>query len=41
MLTFGERKIAKEKFCTAKKSIEIWDVNVQNVVMSKLFEIRY
>ena len=41
MLGFGERKTAKEKFYTAKKWIEIWDVNVQNVVISKLFEIRY
>ena len=36
MLRFGETKIAKEKFYAAKKAINIWDVNVDNIVISKL-----
>ena len=31
-----EREIAKEKFYAAKKAINIWDVNVENIVISKL-----
>ena len=37
MLRFGETKIAKEKKVHAvKKTINIWDVNVDNIVISKL-----
>ena len=36
MLRFGETKIAKEKFYAAKKTLNIWDVNVENIVISKL-----
>ena len=36
MLRFGERKIAKEKFYASRKPITIWDVNVNNIVISKL-----
>ena len=36
MFRFGETKIAKEKFYAAKKPIKIWDVNVDNIVISKL-----
>ena len=36
MLRFGETKIAKEKFYAAKKPLNIWDVNVENIVISKL-----
>ena len=39
-MRFGERKIAKEKFDAAKKPIKIWDVNVDNIVISKLFKTR-
>ena len=38
MLRFGETKVAKEKFCGAKKPINIWDVNVDIIVISKLVE---
>ena len=31
-----EREIAKEKFYAAKKAINICDVNVENIVISKL-----
>ena len=36
MVRFGERKIVKEKFYAVKRSIKIWDVNVDNIVISKL-----
>ena len=36
MLRFGETKIAKETFYAAKKPIEIWDANVNNILISKL-----
>ena len=34
MLRFGETK-AKEKCYAAKKKINIWDVNFDNIVISK------
>ena len=40
MLRFGEAKITKEKFFAAKKPINIWDVNVDNIVISKLFKTK-
>ena len=40
MLTFGETKIAKEKFYAVKKPIKIWDVNVENIVISKLVKTK-
>ena len=30
-----EREIVKEKFYAAKRPIKIWDVNVDNIVISK------
>ena len=36
MVKFGDKEIAKEKFYTAKRPIKIWDVNVDNIVISKL-----
>ena len=39
MVKFGKTEIAKEKFYAAIKSINIWDINVDNVVISKLVEI--
>ena len=36
MLRFGETKATKQKFYAAKKLIKICDVNVDNVVISKL-----
>ena len=38
MLRFGETKVSKEKFYRARKPINIWDVNVDNIVISKLVE---
>ena len=40
MVRFGEKEIAKEKFYAAKKPIKIWDVNVDNIVVSKLVETK-
>ena len=31
-------KVAKEEFYGAKKPIKIWDVNVDNIVISKLVD---
>ena len=36
MLKFGETKVTKEKIYAAKKPRKIWDVNVDNIVISKL-----
>ena len=33
MLRSGETEVTKEKFYAAKKLIEIWDVNVDNIVI--------
>ena len=41
MLRFGSSiKIAKERFYGAKKLIQIWDVNFDNLVISKLVETK-
>ena len=39
MVIFGEKEIEKEKFYAAKTSIKIGDVNVDNIVISKLVKI--
>ena len=36
MLRFGDTKVTKEKFYDAKKIIKIWDIKVDNIIMSKL-----
>ena len=36
----SKRKIAEEKFYAAKKPIKIWDVNVDNIVISKLVKTK-
>ena len=35
MVRFGEKEIAKEMLYVAKEPIKIWDVNVDNIVISK------
>ena len=40
MVRFGDRGIAKESFYAAKRPIKIWDVNVNNIGISKLFKIK-
>ena len=34
MLRFGETKVTKERFYAAKKPIKIWDVDIDNIVIS-------
>ena len=41
MLTSGETKVAEEEFYGAKKPINIWDVNVDNIVISNLIETKH
>ena len=38
MLKFRGTKVVKEKFYGDKKPIKIWDVYVDNIVISKLIE---
>ena len=38
MLIFGETKVTKGKFYGGNKPIKIWDVNIDNIVISKLIE---
>ena len=40
MFRFGEKKLTKEKFYAAKKPVKIWDVNVDNIVISKLIKTK-
>ena len=40
MLKFGKTKVAKETFYIAKKPIEIWNVNADNIIISKLVEAK-
>ena len=39
-MRFGEKEIAKEKFYASEKPINILDVNVDNIVVSKLVKKR-
>ena len=36
MVRFGDREIVKEKFYAGKRPVKIWDVNIDNIVISKL-----
>ena len=40
MVRFGKTKTAKKKFYAAKKTIKNWDINVDNIVASKLVETK-
>ena len=40
MLRFGETKVTKEKFYAPKKPIKICNVNVDNIVLSKLVKTK-
>ena len=37
-MKFGEKEIAKKKCYATEKTIKIWGVNVDNIVISKLIE---
>ena len=36
----GKTKVAKEEFYGAKRPIKIWDVDVKNIVVSKISEMK-
>ena len=38
MVRFAEKEVAKEKFYVTKKFMNIWDVNVDNIVIEKLIK---
>ena len=40
MERFGEKEVAKWNFYAANKTITIWDVNVDNILVSKLVETK-
>ena len=40
MLNFCETKLAKEEFKGAKKPLNIWDVNINNIVVSQLISTK-
>ena len=40
MVRFGEKEITKETFYAAKGPMKIWDVNVDNMVISRLFKTK-
>ena len=40
MLRLGKAKVAKEEFYSLKMPIKIYDVNVDNIVISKLVETK-
>ena len=40
MARFGEREIAKERFCAEKKPMKIWDANVDSIVISKFVKTK-
>ena len=40
MLKSGKTEVAKEKLYAAEKPIKIWDVNVDNIVISKLIKTK-
>ena len=40
MIRFGETEIRKEEFYGAKKPIKIWDIDVDNIIISKFVELK-
>ena len=40
MLRFEETKVTKERFYAARKPIRIWDVDIYNIVISKLVKAK-
>ena len=40
MLRFVDTKVTKEKFYALKKPTKIWDINVDNIVTSKLVKTK-
>ena len=40
MMKFGDREIAKKVFVLQKKPIKIWDINVDNILISELVKTK-
>ena len=40
MLRFSKTKVPKEEFYVTNKPIKIWNVNVDNIVISKLLQTK-
>ena len=40
MMKLREKEITKEKFYAGKRPINIWDINVDNIVISKLVKTK-
>ena len=40
MLRFGQEKVGKAEFCDVKRLIKIWDIKVENMVISKITEAK-
>ena len=40
MLRLCKMKVAKEEFYAAKRPIKVWDVDINNIVLSKLLETK-
>ena len=40
MVRFGEKEIENKKCFAAKEPLKIWDVNVDNIVISKLIQTK-
>ena len=40
MVKFGKIEMAKEKFYAAKNPLNIWDINIDNIVFSKLVKTK-
>ena len=40
MIRFGETEIRKEEFYGAKKPIKVWDIDVDNIFISKFVELK-
>ena len=40
-MKFGKTEITKETFHAAKKPIKLWDVNVDNIVISKFIKQKF
>ena len=40
-MRFGETKIVKETFYAAKRPVKTWDINVDNLVISKLIKTKF
>ena len=39
-MRFGKTKVVKEKFSSAKKLIDVKNVNIDNILISKLIETK-